>query len=71
MSSGALALNQVQEKTYDAKMDRTMNRPLPKTFIKPRFAFLISVVLIISGFFILYTKLTLISSLLGFFNVFC
>lgn len=70
MSSGALALNQVQEKTFDAKMDRTMNRPLPKTFIKPQIALIISAVLIILGFLVLYTKLNLISALLGIFNVF-
>lgn len=70
MSAGALALNQYQERTYDAKMNRTMDRPMPNFMIKPIYALWISFVLIIAGLFVLYFYVNPLCALLGIFNVF-
>ncbi len=47
--SGASALNQVQEKDLDARMERTRNRPLPCGRISPLTGMAIALVMIASG----------------------
>ncbi|MFH2202244.1 MAG: UbiA family prenyltransferase [Elusimicrobiota bacterium] len=51
---GACALNQWQERSTDALMERTRRRPLPSGQLKPQSALALSNLLSASGLFILY-----------------
>jgi protoheme IX farnesyltransferase len=66
LAGGASALNEFQERKYDAKMQRTQHRPLPSGKITSQNALLISILLIISGLLILYFSFFL----LFFFSLF-
>ena len=46
--------NQIIEKERDAIMDRTKNRPIPLGKISPKFAFVICLIMILSGIVLLY-----------------
>lgn len=70
LAAGASALNEFQERQYDAKMTRTMHRPIPSGKILPLIAFIISVLLIISGSLLLFLFFGRITALLGLFNIF-
>ena len=54
ISSGSLALNEVQEIDNDRQMDRTKNRPLVTGEFSYKFGLILSVVLIVVGLAILY-----------------
>jgi heme o synthase len=54
MAAGSAALNEYQEKSYDALMERTRNRPIPAGRISPSVALVISCLLIIGGAGILF-----------------
>ena len=69
LASGASAFNQYQEKEYDAKMERTGNRPLPKGEFSNNFAFIVSGFLIFAGLLLLFTGSPLITVCLGAFNI--
>ncbi len=69
LAGGASALNEYQERKYDAKMTRTMQRPLPKGLISPKLALFVSFVFIITGLLMLYFRFGSIVSFLGLFNV--
>jgi len=69
MSGAASALNHFQERRQDALMERTRNRPLPLNQIKPGTVIIISAVLGISGFCLLYFASTIVAALLGIFNL--
>lgn len=62
LSSGSLALNQVQEYKLDQKMDRTRNRPIASGKIKPAAGLILAVTLIFVG----AGLLTELSSTAGF-----
>ena len=49
LAAGASGMNQYQEKEYDARMSRTMRRPIPSAEIKPRTSLWVSFLLIFSG----------------------
>jgi len=68
MAGGSCALNQYQEKNYDAKMPRTRNRPIPSGNIKAGDALLISVLFILFGYILLLTTGKL-PAILGIINV--
>ncbi len=53
VSSGSFMLNQAQEWQLDARMPRTATRPIPIGTIRPWQAYLLSVILIVSGTFFL------------------
>lgn len=55
LSSGSLALNQVQEWKIDLKMPRTQSRPIPSGKIKPMAAAIIAFVMLFLGINILYS----------------
>jgi heme o synthase len=69
LASGASALNQVQEKLTDSLMERTRYRPLPIGKFTPFQGFLISILLIIIGTFLLYYGSRLLSAALGIVTV--
>jgi protoheme IX farnesyltransferase len=69
LSTGAAALNQYTERDLDAKMERTMQRPLPAEIIEPDGALKIAMFLIISGTLVILLT-GLIPSLLGLITVF-
>ena len=59
LSSGSLALNQVQEWKLDQKMPRTKNRPIARGKIKPLAAAILSVSLLFVGINMLYSLSTM------------
>ncbi len=70
LAGGASALNQYQERNFDAKMERTKHRPLPQKMVTENFVLLFSFAAILIGFLFLYFPFGLIPALLGIFNVF-
>ena len=68
LASGASALNQIQERNLDCLMDRTKKRPLPSGEITLWKSVLISMLLILSGVFILL-YLGKMPALLGLTNL--
>jgi len=70
LASGASALNQVQESKYDAKMDRTKNRPIPMGEISRLDALIVSVLFIMLGLAVFYIYFNITTVLLGLTNVF-
>jgi len=69
LASGSSALNEFQESEYDAKMPRTMQRPIPTGELSPLNALIISVTFILSGLSVLYSFFDETTALLGIFNV--
>jgi protoheme IX farnesyltransferase len=69
LASGASAFNQVQERDYDARMKRTMKRPIPAGLISIPVAIIISIILIAFGLQILFYYGNLNSMLVGLFSV--
>jgi heme o synthase len=69
LAAGASALNQYQERDYDAKMNRTKGRPLPSNEMKPPVALILSLILILSGFVLMSIAQLWITLLLGVFNL--
>lgn len=67
ISSGSLALNQVQEWKLDQKMPRTSKRPIAAGKITPAAAGILSVVLIVIGSDILFT----LQPTAGWLGLFC
>lgn len=65
LSSGSLALNQVQEYKLDQKMSRTSNRPIASGKIKPAAGLILSVTMLFVGINMLYE----LSSVAGYISV--
>jgi protoheme IX farnesyltransferase len=61
-AAGALALNQVMERDTDARMDRTMRRPLPDGRISPRDAAVFGVTVTAAGLVFLALAVNLLSA---------
>ena len=59
VAMGVSTLNQVQEYREDSKMERTKNRPIAAGRMSPRTGVVISVVLILSSFALIYSLLGL------------
>ena len=68
MVGASNTLNQVIERDYDAIMKRTQNRPIPKGRISIASALIISLLMIIIGFFLL-NKLNLKTAFFSFFSI--
>lgn len=68
LASGANALNQYLERNTDKLMERTKSRPIPSGKISPVNTFIISLILILSGAFIL-SFLNITAMFLGLLNV--
>ena len=69
LAGGSSALNECQESKYDAKMPRTMNRPIPTGKISLANAVLVSVMFCLSGLFVLYYNFGAITAALGLLNL--
>ena len=65
LAMGSSALNEVQERRFDALMPRTANRPIPRGDLSPAHGALIALVLAVSGFLVLLLAHNLTSALLG------
>jgi protoheme IX farnesyltransferase len=65
LALGSCALNQFQDRNYDARMNRTCRRPIPGGRITVRSAFCIAAVLILSGFVLLWRMHGLMTALIG------
>jgi len=66
LAGGSSALNECQESTYDAKMPRTMNRPIPTGKISLVEATLVSILFLVVGTAILYVAFAVVpGSLVG------
>jgi heme o synthase len=70
LSSGAMALNQLQERKYDALMNRTQNRPLVQKKISVKKTICIIIVLFTLGSTLLVINFHPITLFLGLFNIF-
>ncbi|UCG27391.1 MAG: UbiA family prenyltransferase, partial [Bacteroidales bacterium] len=53
LASGASALNHIQEKNVDSRMDRTSGRPLPVGAIQSKHALIIAILFIMPGSIVL------------------
>lgn len=69
LAGGASALNQFQEKKYDALMERTKHRPIPSGKVAPNTALIFSILFILTGVSILYFYSGKTSAFLGLFNI--
>ncbi len=69
LAGGASALNEYQERNFDALMDRTKHRPIPSGKISPLNALLVSLLFILAGVLLLYFFFGIIPALLGLFNI--
>ena len=69
IASGTAALNQWYERLADAKMPRTMKRPIPSGRVAPRNALVFGVVLSIAGFVELWLGANLLTAMLGLFTL--
>ena len=70
LACGASALNQVQEKEQDLKMDRTRERPLPSGTLSSQTALLITFIMMFLGFGILVSGGYWTCLILGILNIF-
>lgn len=68
MVGASNALNQIIERDYDAVMKRTQNRPIPKGRISISNALIISLLMIMIGFFLL-NKLNFKTAFFSFFSI--
>ncbi len=66
VSGGAAALNHYLEWPLDAMMERTKNRPIPTGRIRPWVAFLFAALLVALGLEILWVKVNVLTTILGF-----
>ena len=62
--AGSSALNHYLERDYDAKMERTQNRPIPAGVLLPSHALTFGIFLVLSGITILYTQVNLLTAFL-------
>ena len=69
-SSGASMLNQYIERNFDAKMNRTKNRPIPSKIVSPTSVLFWGLFLSIIGPAILIYKINFLTGLISFLTVF-
>lgn len=69
LAGGSSALNEYQERNYDAIMPRTKDRPIPTGKVTALQGLFISIFFIVTGLFILYFSFGIVPALLGAFNM--
>jgi protoheme IX farnesyltransferase len=70
LAGGTSALNQIQERRFDALMERTKHRPLPSGRMTLHTALIISIIFMLTGLSILFFLSGKVSAYLGLFNIF-
>jgi len=70
VSGGSSALNHYLEREFDSKMFRTKNRPIPTGSIAPGHALNFGIALTLTGIFILYVKVNILTSFLSLLTSF-
>jgi|WetSurMetagenome_2_1015567.scaffolds.fasta_scaffold12060_4 heme o synthase len=70
LALGSCALNQFQDRNYDARMNRTCQRPIPRGQIAAGSAFCIAAILVAAGFSLLWRFHGLMTALIGMSAVF-
>lgn len=70
VASGASALNQLWERKYDARMQRTQDRPLPSGRMQPQSVLLIGCAFSLAGLCYLALAVNLVTCLLGASSLF-
>ena len=69
-ASGCAVLNQYLEKDFDAKMNRTRNRPIPSGRISPINALIFGSILSVFGVFFIYTTVNSLTAIICLLTVF-
>jgi len=69
-ASGCAVLNQYLEKDFDAKMNRTKNRPIPSGKIPPINALIFGSILSVFGVFFIYTTVNSLTAIICLLTVF-
>jgi protoheme IX farnesyltransferase len=69
LACGSAAFNHYQERSTDALMERTKNRPIPSGNVSENSAFYFAVVLVIIGASVLFFGSNIIATLLGLLNL--
>ena len=69
IASGTAALNQWYEREADAKMNRTMARPIPSGRVTGPHALIFGIILSVAGFVELWLGANLLTALLGLFTL--
>ena len=67
LAMGACAMNQVQDREFDARMSRTCHRPIPRGAITPASALAIAWLLLAAGFLLLWLAHSPGAALIGLF----
>ena len=70
VSGGSSALNHYLEREFDSKMQRTKNRPIPNGTIPPNYALNFGITLTLSGIFLLYVKVNILTAFLSLLTSF-
>ena len=70
LAFGSAALNHVQEKDFDVKMDRTKNRPIPSGRISADSSLLLAGLLVLTGSLVLIIGSNLLAFTLALLNLF-
>ncbi|MDX2432713.1 MAG: protoheme IX farnesyltransferase [Bacteroides sp.] len=70
LSMGSGAINQIQERDIDARMDRTRSRPIPAGIIRLNHAIIFSLIFSIAGLVILALTGELLAAGIGLFTLF-
>jgi len=71
LASGAAALNQLVEREYDAKMQRTQDRPLPSGRLQPQTVLMVGSASALVGLLYLAQAVNLTTSLVGAVSLVC
>ncbi|MCX6251624.1 MAG: protoheme IX farnesyltransferase [Bacteroidetes bacterium] len=69
LACGASGMNQYQERSLDAKMERTKNRPVATGRYNPQLALILSAFLLLTGFLIIGLGHSFVTLLLGVFSI--
>ena len=68
--AGSSALNHYLEREFDSKMLRTKNRPIPAGIIAPAYALNFGITLTLTGIFLLYVKVNILTAFLSLLTAF-
>ena len=67
---GSSVLNHYLEREFDSKMERTKNRPIPSGIIAPAHALNFGIILTLTGIFVLYVNVNILTAFLSLLTSF-